>query len=274
MYDIALRIYCKRELTMLSNVTLLTVCPMFLTTYLSANEELVLFAAQWRLFSMSIEHSFPIPMLYPLPEKSDKDGQDACHEPRLDYIFHLLQFSQLLCTHQINHVEAFCEEVKRITQDKAQLRLSNQHALKRISFPTSTSAILPVQFGEATYGTLSIAADPQQQMQPAITMPTAHLLAYICGLILHMLEGTSFLRTQCQQLKYHVNGPLTKREREVLSLIYRGYTQEEIADSLSISPTTVCKHRQHIYEQLGVHNEYDARLAAYHLGLFSLVDGN
>jgi DNA-binding NarL/FixJ family response regulator len=65
---------------------------------------------------------------------------------------------------------------------------------------------------------------------------------------------------------------LTKREREVLALMCRGYNQEAIADLLCISPATVGKHRQHIYEQLGVHCERDALLVAYQTGLFSLID--
>jgi DNA-binding NarL/FixJ family response regulator len=66
--------------------------------------------------------------------------------------------------------------------------------------------------------------------------------------------------------------PLTKREKEVLELMFRGRNQEEIADQLCIAPATVNKHRQHIYERLGVHNERDALLAAYHIGILSLLD--
>ncbi|MBA2678504.1 MAG: response regulator transcription factor, partial [Ktedonobacteraceae bacterium] len=67
-------------------------------------------------------------------------------------------------------------------------------------------------------------------------------------------------------------GTLTKREREVLMLMCLGHDQKTIADRLCISPTTVGKHRQHIYEQLNVHNEHDALLAAYHLGFFSILE--
>ena len=50
-----------------------------------------------------------------------------------------------------------------------------------------------------------------------------------------------------------------------------GCTQEEMAQFLEVSLSTIGTHRQHIYEQLDAHNEYEARLAAYHLGLFSFL---
>ena len=60
----------------------------------------------------------------------------------------------------------------------------------------------------------------------------------------------------------------TRREREVLDLMCRGNNQDAIAEKLCVSPATVGKHRQHIYEQLGVHCERDAILVAYQAGLF------
>jgi DNA-binding CsgD family transcriptional regulator len=52
----------------------------------------------------------------------------------------------------------------------------------------------------------------------------------------------------------------------------RGDDQTAIARALSIAPATVRKHRQHIYEQLGVHNQHDAFLMAYQMGLFSPLE--
>ena len=108
--------------------------------------------------------------------------------------------------------------------------------------------------------------------QLAIPLPVAQLLAQTCSWILYAIEQSTFLQGQCHQLEYQVNGPLTKREREVLTLMCRGYNQETIAELLCIAPATVGKHRQHIYEQLGVHSERDALLAAYLTGLFSIIE--
>ena len=46
--------------------------------------------------------------------------------------------------------------------------------------------------------------------------------------------------------------PLTSREREVLHWLAGGKTDRDIADILDISPRTVHKHLQRIYEKLGV----------------------
>jgi DNA-binding CsgD family transcriptional regulator len=46
---------------------------------------------------------------------------------------------------------------------------------------------------------------------------------------------------------------LTKRETEVLSWLAQGKTNAEIGLALSISPRTVKKHLEHIYDKLHVH---------------------
>ena len=46
--------------------------------------------------------------------------------------------------------------------------------------------------------------------------------------------------------------PVTPREREVLSWLAAGKTDKDIGQILGMSPRTVQKHLQHIYEKLGV----------------------
>lgn len=48
--------------------------------------------------------------------------------------------------------------------------------------------------------------------------------------------------------------PLTKREREILSLVVEGLTNQEIADKLFISPRTVDTHRTNIMQKLNLHD--------------------
>lgn len=45
---------------------------------------------------------------------------------------------------------------------------------------------------------------------------------------------------------------LSEREKEVAWLIYRGFTNRQIAEELFIAETTVKKHVSHIYEKCGV----------------------
>ena len=47
-------------------------------------------------------------------------------------------------------------------------------------------------------------------------------------------------------------GALTRRETEVLSWLAKGKTNRDISEILSMSPRTVNKHLEHVFEKLGV----------------------
>jgi PAS domain S-box-containing protein len=51
---------------------------------------------------------------------------------------------------------------------------------------------------------------------------------------------------------------LTPREQEVLSLLVRGLSTQEIVETLSISPNTARNHIQHILQKLQVHSRLEA----------------
>lgn len=55
---------------------------------------------------------------------------------------------------------------------------------------------------------------------------------------------------------------LTQREAEALSWLAKGKTNRDIADILGMSPRTVNKHLEHIYEKLGVETRTAAVAAA------------
>jgi DNA-binding NarL/FixJ family response regulator len=59
---------------------------------------------------------------------------------------------------------------------------------------------------------------------------------------------------------------LTFREAEVLHWVIKGKTNRDIADILGMSPRTVNKHLEHVFEKLGV----ETRTAATHLALGKL----
>jgi DNA-binding CsgD family transcriptional regulator len=62
---------------------------------------------------------------------------------------------------------------------------------------------------------------------------------------------------------------LTARELDVLRLVSRGYTAQSISSRLGISPRTVRKHLEHVYEKLDVHDRLLAVTQARALGLIS-----
>ncbi len=63
---------------------------------------------------------------------------------------------------------------------------------------------------------------------------------------------------------------LTPREREILTLVAKGYTNKAIAAQLHISDRTVQGHLAHIYEKLQVQNRTEAVMKALSLGWISL----
>jgi len=60
---------------------------------------------------------------------------------------------------------------------------------------------------------------------------------------------------------------LTPRETEVLTLLHKGLAVPEIADAISISPSTVRNHTQHILLKLHVHSRFEAVALGRKLGL-------
>ena len=60
---------------------------------------------------------------------------------------------------------------------------------------------------------------------------------------------------------------LTPRETEVLSWVAKGKTNRDVADILGMSPRTVNKHLEHVFEKLGVETRAAAAaLASRELG--------
>jgi DNA-binding NarL/FixJ family response regulator len=61
--------------------------------------------------------------------------------------------------------------------------------------------------------------------------------------------------------------PLTERELEVLQLVAKGWSNQRIAEELSISEGTVKNHVMNIYTKLGVHSRAEAVAWAWQQGL-------
>jgi two-component system, NarL family, response regulator NreC len=62
---------------------------------------------------------------------------------------------------------------------------------------------------------------------------------------------------------------LSEREREIFQLIAEGHSNKEIAELLSVSPSTVETHRAHVLEKLDVHNTAELVLFAVRRGVIS-----
>lgn len=75
------------------------------------------------------------------------------------------------------------------------------------------------------------------------------------------LVDAAALQQTMQRLTSSPGGDLTEREREVLALVARGYTNKQIAETLYVSEKTARNHVSHILEKLGLARRSEA--AAY-----------
>jgi len=65
---------------------------------------------------------------------------------------------------------------------------------------------------------------------------------------------------------------LTPRETEILGLMAKGHSPEDIAKLLSMSPNTLRTHTQNILTKLGVHSKMEALVLAIRYGKVATVD--
>jgi len=63
---------------------------------------------------------------------------------------------------------------------------------------------------------------------------------------------------------------LTSREREILKLLTEGYSNQEIAEMLVITPKTVEGHKTNLMSKLGIHNRIDLVKYALRKGIISI----
>lgn len=87
-----------------------------------------------------------------------------------------------------------------------------------------------------------------------------HLIHTLQEAIAHVLSGNKFLPHEVKQAMQGFRADsgaffkiISDREFDLLNLIGRGYTDDEIADLKKIACPTVQSHRKHIMQKLGVH---------------------
>lgn len=95
--------------------------------------------------------------------------------------------------------------------------------------------------------------------QQLLVQPMAQAVASETMLLLRLVQpaaNTSGDSTLPEGANYQgqrlSNAALTPRETEVLSWVAKGKTNRDIADILGLSPRTVNKHLEHVFEKLGV----------------------
>ena len=83
-------------------------------------------------------------------------------------------------------------------------------------------------------------------------------------LVEHYREGAALRKSQDPY------GQLTDREREILKLLAEGYTGQEIAEMLVISPKTVEGHKTNLMSKLDIHSRTDLVKYALRKGIITV----
>lgn len=86
----------------------------------------------------------------------------------------------------------------------------------------------------------------------------------------HLLKRFQPVPTTTEQGAEEVS--LTRREREVLELVAKGFSYAEIGKTLEMSVHTVTSHIKHIYRKLSVNSRGEAVFEAVQLGLIKSIN--
>ncbi len=74
----------------------------------------------------------------------------------------------------------------------------------------------------------------------------------------HSLIDSNTAKQAIEHLTHIPGSELTEREREVLTLVARGFTNKQIADTLFVSEKTARNHVSHILDKLGLSRRSEA----------------
>lgn len=163
-------------------------------------------------------------------------------------------------------------EVALLTRHRAVLRLHLEERARGVRSELPADVRLHrVEFAGQIYGTLVVAPNAHDSSMPALPDANAQQLARVCGVLLCLLEQGALLRVLSQHLAPEPLQSLTQRQREVLALIARGLSDDEIVAALNIAPEALRRHCGDIRARLGVHSDRDLLLAAYQYGLVSYI---
>src|SRR3972149_1043490 len=95
---------------------------------------------------------------------------------------------------------------------------------------------------------------------------------YIFPSLMHKLVGDYLHRVQSGETEPDELKRLTPREQEVLRLIAEGRTTNEIANTLTLSPHTVRRHRDNIMQKLNLHSKAELIRFAVRKGLLDELE--
>jgi DNA-binding response OmpR family regulator/DNA-binding CsgD family transcriptional regulator len=177
----------------------------------------------------------------------------------VDYVVKPLSIPEVLARLNVHVRNARAARLAREAVDVAGLGtlLLDRHG--RIAWRSPQAAAWLAQaFGsdagpgsETTTWLMQALADHEARvaLSPQQTLIARHIGAAELGETMLLLQAVAQESQIDERLR---NVSLTPRETEVLSWVAKGKTNRDIADILGMSPRTVNKHLEHVFEKLGI----------------------
>ncbi|WP_297336389.1 response regulator transcription factor [Algoriphagus sp.] len=169
------------------------------------------------------------------------NGQDFLEKLQADPNIHLILMD--IEMPKMNGIETVAEVTKKYPQIKTIMLTvfdNDEHIFRAIQAGANGYFLKEVSPPELYQGILDT-LDGGAAMTPSIALKT-----------LKLLRNPPRFEEPKEEIK------LTKREIEILEQTSKGLTYQQISENLFISPKTVRKHTENIYQKLQVHNKLEA----------------
>ena len=147
--------------------------------------------------------------------------------------------------------------------------ISSQILLEKADFFLSSNRIhrtIILTHGE------NLAYLPRQVYQLNVSLPEGELVKEVLKMAAKGHQHITDPQKMCPEDKAKSSMELTAREKEVLSLVVKGYINKEIADCLHVSLTTVISHRKNLVDKLNIRSVSGLTIYAVTHGLVNIED--
>ncbi len=170
--------------------------------------------------------------------------------------------------------DRLCDEIQTLTHGQARLQLY-RHCAPTITYdPSIIAYFIPMQCADREYGHFMVLVAYSAEIEKELSFPRAQVLAQTCAHMLYCLEMNLYLKQQICASRAEIE-PLRPREQELLHIICRGEgcADEEIAQRIGLSPSTIRKYREQLYRKLQVHSSQQAAHTAFVSALYTPING-
>ena len=152
------------------------------------------------------------------------------------------------------------EATKRISREfpKTKVLVITQHDDKEYVFPVIESGASGLISKAAASSELATGIRAVYKGDSFLSPSVAKLLV------------ENYQHSASERYKQDPYNQLTAREREILKLLAEGFSTQEIADMLVITPKTVEGHKTNLMSKLGIHNRIDLVKYALRKGIINI----